>query len=385
MTASQWVRRHRVLVSNVGLVTVLLVGSGYLTIGALRIDPMARDYSLTVRLDHSGGLQANGDVSLRGERIGRVESVDITAHGVQAQVQVSSDKKIPADGTVVVAALSAAGEQYIDFRPQSGAGPYLVDGDVVDQNRTATPVPFATTLSSVTDLVASIDPAKLSSIVDELTAATAGGGQQLRAMVDGGEAMLAGLTGVLPETTALIRNGRTVLDTVEDIEPDLMTISVGGTQLADQLAASDEEIRTLLDDAPERLDYSRRIISENRDAGGELLKNLAAIARSARMRTPAIEALFPAMAAGAGAFGLAGRDQQLNVVADPYPRPTCDYLNPTVSPTIGGMPPPLKYMYCNSTDPALQVRGAQNVPRPAGADTGGPPPGVTGQERTAGR
>lgn len=384
MTLRSWAHRHRVLVSNTALALVLAVGAAYLTIGALRIDPFAQDYRITLRLSDSGGLQANGDVSLRGLRIGRVASVDITADGVEASLDIAAGHLVPADGTVVVAALSAAGEQYVDFRPESNDAPYLVDGDVVERNRTSTPVPFATMLVGVTDLVSQIDPAQLSSIIDELDAATAGGTAQLQTIVDGGGALLTGLDSVLPETITLIRTGRTLLRTVSDIEPDITRLAIGGTSLADQLAASDTEVRALLDDTPARLDSAGTAIAENRNAGGDLLKNLARIARAARLRTPAIEALFPAMSAGAGAFGLAGRDNQLNVVADPYPRPTCDYLNPTVSPSIDAMAPPLKYMYCNSTDPGLQVRGAQNVPRPPGDDTGGPPPGATGQERTTG-
>jgi phospholipid/cholesterol/gamma-HCH transport system substrate-binding protein len=384
MTLRHWVTRHPVLVSNTALALVLLVGAAYLTVGALRIDPLSDDYRVTVRLDGSGGVQANGDVSVRGQRIGRVAAVDITIDGVEAQLDISAGHRVPADGTVVVAALSAAGEQYIDFRPDSDDAPYLADGDVVEQDRTDTPVPFATMLVSVTDLVSQIDPAQLSSIIDELDAATAGGPAELQAIIDGGGALLTGLDSVLPETITLIRTGRTLLQTVGDIEPDLTRLSVGGTALAEQLSASDAEIRALLDDTPARLDSAKAVIGENRDAGGDLLKNLARIARAARLHTPAIEALFPAMSAGAGAFGLAGHDNQLNVVADPYPRPTCDYLNPTVSPSIAAMTPPLKYMYCNSTDPGLQVRGAQNVPRPPGDDTGGPPAGATGQERTGG-
>ncbi|WP_157225922.1 MCE family protein [Rhodococcus sp. AW25M09] len=376
--------RHRVLVSNTALVLVLLMGTAYLTIGALRIDPFANDYRVTVRLDGSGGLQANGDVSVRGQRIGRVVAVDITDDGVEAQLDIAAVHRVPADGTVVVAALSAAGEQYIDFRPDSDDGPYLVDGDVVEQDRTNTPVPFATMLVGVTDVVSQIDPAQLSSIIDELDTAMAGGPAQLQAIVDGGAALLAGLDSVLPETITLIRTGRTLLQTVGDIEPDLTRLALGGTSLAEQLAASDAEIRALLDDTPARLDSVKAVVADNRNTGGDLLKNLARIARAARLHTPAIEALFPAMSAGAGAFGLAGHDNQLNVVADPYPRPTCDYLNPTVSPSIAAMTPPLKYMYCNSTDPGIQVRGAQNVPRPPGDDTGGPPAGSTGKERVAG-
>ena len=59
----------------------LVVASAYLLLGALRVNPLASTYRVTVQLPESGGLLPNQDVTLRGVPIGRVERLDITRTG----------------------------------------------------------------------------------------------------------------------------------------------------------------------------------------------------------------------------------------------------------------------------------------------------------------
>ena len=75
-----------------------------------------------------------------------------------AVVDIDKAVQIPAGGTVAVQALSAAGEQYIDFRPNSDEAPYLEDGSVVDSNQVQTPVPLSTVLDNASALISQVDP-----------------------------------------------------------------------------------------------------------------------------------------------------------------------------------------------------------------------------------
>jgi ABC-type transporter Mla subunit MlaD len=103
--------RQQVWLSVAGLVLILVVATTYLLIGALRVTPFASSYRVTVQLPESGGLLPNQDVALRGVRIGRVESLQITDRGVNAIASITSKTKIPANSVVHVSALSPAGEQ----------------------------------------------------------------------------------------------------------------------------------------------------------------------------------------------------------------------------------------------------------------------------------
>ena len=71
---------------------------------------------------------ANQDVTLRGIPVGRIKSVNLTGKGVEAVAAIDSGVRVPQDSPVRVSAFSPAGEQYLDFRPLHGGGPFLTDG-----------------------------------------------------------------------------------------------------------------------------------------------------------------------------------------------------------------------------------------------------------------
>ena len=117
------VSRYRLLVSCLGLVLVLLVGGGYLMLSSLQINPFHSQYRVRVELAQSGGLLANQDVTLRGLRVGRVQSVEVHGDKVTAVAAIDSGTRIPVGGDVKVSSLSAAGEQFLDFLPAADGGP----------------------------------------------------------------------------------------------------------------------------------------------------------------------------------------------------------------------------------------------------------------------
>jgi virulence factor Mce-like protein len=162
------VTRRRVAVACIGLVLTLIAAAGYVTFGSLRFNPARSTIAVRVLLPESGGLLANQDVTLRGTPIGRVESVSFTDTGVVAVAAIDADVRIPQDSLVRVSALSPAGEQYLDFRPQDDHAPALTDGSAVGEHQTTIPVSLAHLLGDADGALAQLDPAKLAAITDEL-------------------------------------------------------------------------------------------------------------------------------------------------------------------------------------------------------------------------
>lgn len=199
---------HKIFLSNVGLVLVLLIGATYLMVNVMRVNPLASDYTVTVNLDRSGGLQPGNDVTLRGWRIGKVTSIELTDRGqaIAATAQIESKYKIPLDTRIAVQALSGAGEQYIDFRPNAEQGPYLANGAVIkfDPEKIYTPTPVWSVLDNSSALIAQINPDHFQVILNELDIALSGGPDQLRGMINGISLAMAGLDSLLPQTTNLI-------------------------------------------------------------------------------------------------------------------------------------------------------------------------------------
>lgn len=378
----QWLVRRRVAVANLGLVVVLLAGAAYLGAVVLRIDPMRGTYAVTVDLPSSGGLLPGNDVTFRGTRVGSVREVAASGSGVAAIAEIDATAKIPVGGAVVVGRLSAAGEQYLDFRPDADTGPYLTDGALVDRSRTSVPVSVQSMLTNLSGLIGGMNPDRLNVIIDELDKALAGGPDQLRNMISGISRAMAGLTDLLPQTRQLIENLEIIAETTSHAQPDLATLTRAGGVLFEQLSAADREVRHLLDEGPGQLATLGGFVSRTQDPITDLVTNFVAITRAAKLREPAIAALFPALRAGSEALGIPAHDNAFHTMVDIWPRPTCEYDTIPVVPTQKMTDTRVRlYNYCVTDDPALQIRGSANAPRPNVPDNGsGPPPGVTGDE-----
>ncbi|MEZ0362419.1 MlaD family protein [Mycobacterium sp. pUA109] len=365
----------RTWASGLALILTLTVSIGYLLVGVLHIRPLTSTYRVTVRLSESGGLLPGQDVTLHGVRIGRVESVTFTAHGLDAAVNIDAGVRIPASSTVRVSALSPAGEQYLDFAG-SDTGPFLSGGDVITRDRSSTPVTPAQLLAHADGLLAQLDPAKLERIRTELSVSAAGPGK-LAALVDGGVFLLATLDSVLPETVGIIKDSRIVLSAAVDVNAGIAATTQNIRHTLTGVAAMDGGYRRLVATSPRVLSATDKLFTDNSDTMVQLLANLATNAQLSYVRVPALQALFPDYRGSAlEAFISTMHDHGLWVTADLYPRYACDYGVPRRPPSAADYPEPFLHTYCRDDDPAVLVRGAKNAPRPAGDDTAGPAPGA---------
>lgn len=378
---------NKILLANTALVLVLIVGATYLLVNVMRVNPLRSEYEVTVNLDRSGGLQPGNDVTLRGHRIGKVTSVELINQGQAIAAKASIDKsyKIPVDTTIQVAALSAAGEQYIDFRPKSDVGPFLGDGAVIDYNpeQIKTPVPVWAVLDDTSALISQVNPQQFKTILNELDIALGGGPDQLRGLVNGVSLAVAGLDNLLPQTVNLIANLRVIAETTSHAQPDLQTLTNNSGMLLTQFNSANAELVSVLDDAPAQFEALGAVLDKTADPISSLAANFVAITRAAQLRTPALRLLFPSLALGLESIAIPAHDGEFHTVIDIWPRPTCYYAteyrrNEEVQD--GSIP---KWNYCVNPPADQQIRGSANAPRPNVPNNGAlMPPGVDPNERT---
>lgn len=374
--------RRQTLLSVAGLVLTLVVASAYLLIGALRVAPFASSYQVTVQLPESGGLLPNQDVALRGVRIGRVASLQITDRGVNAVATITSTVKIPASSAVHVSELSAGGEQGLNFEAESDAGPYLHNGSVVALDRTTVPLSMAQLLADADGMLAQVDPRKMELMKRELSL-TKQGPQKLAAIVDGGTFLLSTLDSVLPETTSIIKTSRVVMTLAADKNAGLAAMTTGLDRTLGGVARMQGGYRRLTERAPRTLSTVDSLFADNSDTMVQLLGSAASSAQLLYLRVPALNALFPDYRGSLlDAIASTIHDHGIWATADWYPRYACEYGTPAFPPSNADYPEPFMYTYCRDDDPAVLIRGAKNAPRPAGDDTAGPPPGADLGRRT---
>ncbi|MEV6773768.1 MlaD family protein [Nocardia sp. NPDC051030] len=370
------------------LATVMVAGAGYLALDIARVRPPNSTYAVTVQLDRSGGLQPGGDVTWRGYRVGTVKSIELTNGGaaVQAVAEIDKSYRIPVDTTIAIHALSGAGEQYLDFRPNTNDGPYLENGTVVhfDPKKITTPTPIWEALANSNDLIAQVDPDKFGVILNELDIALSGGPDQLRHLIDGISLAVNGLDNLLPQTTNLIANLRSIASTTTHAQPDLGTLTSNSETLFEAANAANAELRRLLDNAPGQLAIADAILTRNDDPIQALAGTLSAIVNAAQLRIPALRALFPALVIGTSAMGVPAHDNEFYTIADIWPRTWCLYTAKTVAEYVVQDGTLAKWGgYCDNPPPGQQIRGSGNAPRPDVPNNGAQrPTGVDPNERT---
>ncbi|MBL1074112.1 MCE family protein [Nocardia sp. 2] len=179
------------------LAVMTLVCGSYMAVGVLNLDPRRENNTITVLLDSSGGLMRTSEVTLRGLPIGKVREINATANGLAVRIEYDAKYRIPVDSVVQIANLSAAGEQFLDFRPETTAGPYLGDGGIVPKKQVRTATTVGDALAELDALTAQLDPAKLA----QLATTVAEG-------FEGRDADVANLTNALIGTANLLRDKR---------------------------------------------------------------------------------------------------------------------------------------------------------------------------------
>ncbi|MEU9805201.1 MlaD family protein [Mycobacterium sp. NPDC050853] len=127
--------RINVLLTLAVLSIISLVGAVYMAFGVLDIASTNKTHHMTLMLNSSGGLMSTSQVTLRGIKVGRVTDIQATPTGLAVSMALDSGYPIPVDSQVSVQNLSAAGEQYVEFKPVRIEPPYYSDGAVIPASK----------------------------------------------------------------------------------------------------------------------------------------------------------------------------------------------------------------------------------------------------------
>ncbi len=375
-------------------VLVALLGISYVSatyIGLLKSSSTV----VTMQLADSGGIFTNAEVTYRGVTIGRVGQLRLTSDGVEADLELDSDApRVPAATEAVVANRSAVGEQYVDLRPKSDGGPFLEAGSVIPRSATRTPPPVDGLLSNLDAFASSVPTDSLRTVVDELHTAFSGTGGDLQVLIDNTAAFTAAAKEHLPQTTQLLKDGKIVLSTQAASGGAIRSFSGDLRLIAEQLRASDGDLRRLIVAVPPASEQVSALLKESGPNLGVVFANLLTTSNILVTRRDGLEQIavtYPlavgggftvAPGDGSAHFGLA-----LNVF-DPMPC-TVGYEGTKIRQgnDTSAAPPLNTQAYCAlARGSATSVRGSQNAPyggtptTPVGNATTQPGREPTGQQ-----
>ena len=128
-------------------------------------------------------------------------------------------------------------------------------------------------------LVRSVPLDALRTVVGQLGIAFADSAQPLRRLLDTTSEFTQSAQDALPQTVALLHDGRTVLTTQNQTAGQFADFSRSLAQLADQLKTSDPDIRRLVQNGPHAADQVSGLLDESGSGLGDVVANLLTVSR----------------------------------------------------------------------------------------------------------
>ncbi|MFC9473858.1 MCE family protein [Nocardia sp. NPDC056952] len=208
-------------------------------------------YGVTVQLAATGGLYPTANVSYRGTNIGKVEAVRLTTAGVEADLSIDSDYKVPSDSIAWVRSVSAIGEQYVDLVPEANStSGDLRDGSVIPVQRTRLPQDVGSLLDQTDKLLSTVADTRLRQVIDEAFQAFNGAGPDLQRFIDSAALLVQQAETDVEPTKKLLDQIGPLLDTQIQSDANIRSWTTDLATLTDQLRESDPTLRNLLRNSP---------------------------------------------------------------------------------------------------------------------------------------
>ena len=353
-----------VILSAVG---VVWIAGNYLGV----IDKvMRRGVFIHATLPNSGGLYEGSQVTIRGVKVGEVKKMHVEPKGLKLDITLEQGTKLPKDSVMSVHNLSAVGEQYLDFVPESSQGPFAENGTVLAGDESSLPIGEDVVLTSLSQMVNSVNGADLSSVVSELGIMFRDTSSSLQQMVDSGALFVEAAQDNQDSTIALFESAKTVLRTQAAHEQDIQSISSDLASFTKALADADGNVNTVLSQGPATAREVTDLMNRLGPVVPVFLANLISVNQVITANLSGLEQLlrtFPVVLAGSPtgtpADGYGHINLQMTQTMLPCTGGKNGYLpenlwRPATDTADNGRPP----FPARGTDPNLLPRGSQNAP-----------------------
>ncbi|MEC3919385.1 MlaD family protein [Nocardia sp. CDC160] len=196
------------VLSLLSIAVVAVVSSVYLVFGVARVQWFEHPTTAVMVLPDAASLVPRSPVLLSGMRVGQVSSVATIADGVEVHLAIDAGQRIPAASTVLIETLSALGEPYIDFRPTTGGGPYIADGQLIHAQSIRTPRSMPEVAHTVTTLLGQVDPQAIASLVSTFEQSLTGTEKVMPQLTHAADLLAATLISRAPQLRDLLTNAQ---------------------------------------------------------------------------------------------------------------------------------------------------------------------------------
>ncbi|MET8430919.1 MlaD family protein [Nocardia sp. NPDC004860] len=314
MHKTRLVKTQLVIFGVIAALSLVYVGINYC--GVQRYSGIGT-YTVTANFADGAGLYQNALVTYRGADVGTVRSIALTDTGIAVELQLKSDRPIPADTLAAIKSVSAVGEQYVDLTPGAGNGPYLRAGSVIPVERTTIPASAATLLDDVERLLKAVPRQDLEKTLAESSRALDDAGSKAGGFIDSANAIVALAQANLPQTKALIQDAEPLLDTGTAVSAELKSSVHDLSSFTWQLAHSDSDVRSVLDQGAGFADTVGSALTDLTAPLPNLLADLQTVGQVLRVNVPGLQQILVVYPAITASFNYSVQHQGLQRDGDP--------------------------------------------------------------------
>jgi phospholipid/cholesterol/gamma-HCH transport system substrate-binding protein len=239
---------------NLAVFTVLFVVTvGWALHNVVSVDQLEKPYALAADFSNAFGTGPNAEVTYRGVPYGSITSVHRIPGGVRVKVKVKKTLQLPEGTGAHLLRKSVVGEPYIDFEPPdgwNGTGPFLKPGTVIPPERTTVPLEFSELLRSASNLISSVPPSDVATLLREAAIGLQGRTDSLRQLTESGDRLSATLAQNTDALDRLMTNGTRLTHVVTQHRDSLSNSLLDLEQVSATLKHARGDVSTLLDKAP---------------------------------------------------------------------------------------------------------------------------------------
>lgn len=236
---------RQALLGLVGLVLVLALAGLLLRAAG---GAYADDYQLTALVTRPGfNLDETSTVKVRGVTVGGVDGIKLLDDGsVQLTLNMRKEVRISRSATARIEPLSIFGPKFVDIIPgeDEGTGPYLGDGERIAE--TVSPSEVVETLETFSEVLASLEPEHLATILTETARGLDGLGEDLGATITASDQLAQDFITNRPEIDRLLASSVAIGDSLRDRGDQLVRITERGASVLDLLREHEDGLGSLL-------------------------------------------------------------------------------------------------------------------------------------------
>ena len=264
---------------KINLVAFLVLGLGLSYLMATQVLTVLHGrYTVNAIFEDGGGVFTNQEVTYRGVTVGQVGELSVVEEGVNIQLLIEDEYKIPAEGVEArVMFKSAVGEQFVDILPVAEGEPYLEQGDEIPIAQTSIPVSTQELLATLEAVLRGVPPEALKGAVDAIGIGLTGLGPDIGTILESTADLAELFADRAPEFESILRRGTQVGDEFLASQDDFVTAIRELVAVSDSLADSTGSIEDLLRNTNLTSDEAVALLREDRVAVHEFLKKFAEV------------------------------------------------------------------------------------------------------------